>query len=55
MAPNMMRMTPKAASWVNTPNATPRPPASSAIARKMVKVLLISILLERAVGFFRWL
>ena len=34
MAPSMTRMRPKAASWVRTPKATPRPPAISADAEE---------------------
>jgi hypothetical protein len=42
----------KAASWVRTPNARPRPPATSAMPRKMVKGLDISMLLGAGCGVF---
>ena len=45
----------EAASWVRTPKATPRPPASSATPRKMVKDLDMPMLWARAAGSLRWL
>src|ERR1700674_1199045 len=53
IAPSMTRINPIAASCWSTPKISATPPASSATARKTVKLLGIPMLLLRASGSLR--